>query len=275
MSVEQGVARHYANDGLERAILEALIASGKDPDHLLPTDLSPVDEFHIGGREATADFAEHLGFPRGARLLDVGSGLGGPSRYFAGEHGCRVTGVDLTEDHVRVAEALSRRVGLDAATDYRQGSALALPFAPAAFDGAYMLHVGMNIEDKAALFEGVRRVLKPGAAFGVYDVMRAGGGDLVYPVPWAATAATSFLADAATYRRLLEAAGFTVGHERDRRAFGIAFFRRARRNAGAHGLPPLGPHVAMGADAPTKIANMVANLEAGRVAPVEMIARVV
>jgi ubiquinone/menaquinone biosynthesis C-methylase UbiE len=81
-------------------------------------------------------------------LLDIGCGIGGPSRLFAQEHGCRVTGIDVTADHVRTAEALARRVGLGARVSYRHASALALPFEPETFDGAYMMHVGMNIEDK-------------------------------------------------------------------------------------------------------------------------------
>ena len=96
-------------------------------------------------------------------LLDIGSGLGGASRYFAHELGCRVTGIDLTEEYVRVGRQRWRaRPGSADQVSYRQGSALALPFGPRTFDGAYMLHVGMNIADKAALFAEVRRVLKPG-----------------------------------------------------------------------------------------------------------------
>jgi hypothetical protein len=54
MKLEQSVARHYTHGSLEPAILEALAASGKDLDRLVPADLAPVDEFHIGGRQATA-----------------------------------------------------------------------------------------------------------------------------------------------------------------------------------------------------------------------------
>ena len=96
-------------------------------------------------------------------LLDIGCGIGGPSRFFATERNCRVTGIDLTEDYVRTAEALAQRVGLADRVSYRQASALALPFEAGPFDGAYMMHVGMNIEDKPALFTEVRRVLKPPA----------------------------------------------------------------------------------------------------------------
>ena len=208
MSVEQSVAQHYTHGSLERTILDAMSAAGKDLDRLNPSDLAPVDEFHIGGRQATIDFAEQLDARPGMRLLDIGSGLGGASRYFAQNHGCRVTGVDLTEEYVAVAEALARRVGLGASVSYKHGSALSLPFAPGAFDGAYMIHVGMNIEDKARLFAEVRRVLAPGGVFGIYDVMRERDGALTYPVPWASSAETSFVATAADYRRAARGRGF-------------------------------------------------------------------
>ena len=49
------------------------------------------------------------------------------------------------------AEALCRRVGPDGKAAYRHASALDLPFENATFDGAYMMHVVMNIEDKLKL----------------------------------------------------------------------------------------------------------------------------
>ena len=185
MSIDRSIAQHYAHGDLERAILDALIAMGKDPDRLAIEDLAPVDEFHIGGRAATAEFFEKLGLKSGMHVLDIGSGLGGPARFAAQALGCQVTGIDLTPEYVEVANALARRVGLDKRVSYVCGSAVDLPFPDASFDAAYMLHVGMNIEDKAKLMGEVRRVLKPGAAFGIYDVMRTGDGDLAFPVPWA------------------------------------------------------------------------------------------
>lgn len=274
MELEQSVAHHYTHGSLERAVLDALIASGRDTDRLAPPDLAPVDEFHIGGRQATIDFADQLEVRPGLHLLDIGCGLGGASRYFAHERGCQVTGIDLTEEYVRVAESLARRVGLEDRVTYRQGSALDLPFAPETFDGAYMLHVGMNIRDKRSLLAEVRRVLKPGGIFGIYDVMREGEGDLSFPVPWASSPDTSFVESAADYRRLLKDAGFSVEKERSRRDFAIDFFRQLRAlTAQSGGPPPLGLHILMGAASPQKVANMMDNLERGLIAPTEIIAR--
>jgi ubiquinone/menaquinone biosynthesis C-methylase UbiE len=275
MDREQSVAQHYTHGSLERAILDALTASGKDLDDLAPADLAPVDEFHIGGRQATIDLADQLEIRPGQHLLDVGSGLGGASRYFAREHGCRVTGIDLTSEYVSTAELLAKLVRLENQVSYRHGSALNLPFAPASFDGAYMLHVGMNIEDKARLLAEVRQVLKPGGVFGIYDVTREHGeGELSFPVPWASSADTSFVESANTYRRLLEGVGFVIQKQRSRAEFAKAFFRHMRARAAQNGeQPTLGLQILMGAAAPLKVANMIENLERGLIAPTEIIAR--
>jgi ubiquinone/menaquinone biosynthesis C-methylase UbiE len=273
MNTEKQVSQHYTHGSLERAILDAVKAMGKDPDRLSHEDLAPADEFHIGGRQATRDFAGQLKPCPTMHLLDIGCGLGGASRYFATEHGCRVTGIDLTEEYVRVAEALSRRVGLGGQVFYRQASALALPFADGAFDGAYMLHVGMNIADKPKLFSEIRRVLKPGALFGIYDVMRESDGEFAYPVPWAASAETNFIEFAETYKRLLAGSRFEIVNERSRRDFAIEFFRQLRARMAQSGPSPLGLQIVMGATAPQKIANMIGLLEKGVLAPTEIVAR--
>jgi SAM-dependent methyltransferase len=276
VELEPSVARHYTHGALEKAIRDALASAGKVPDAVTAADLAAVDEFHIGGRQATADLAAQLAIKPGAHLLDIGSGLGGASRYFAQACGSRVTGVDLTEEYVRTAEWLAKLVQLDGRVSYRHGTGLALPFSTGTFDGAYMLHVGMNIEAKAALFGEVRRVLKRGGDFAVYDVMREKEGEITFPVPWATVAGTSFVESSGTYQRLLAGAGFSILMERSRRDFAIEFFQQMRaRAAESGGPPPLGLQILMGASAPDKVANMIANLESGLIAPTEIIARAI
>ena len=127
--------------------------------HPGPRIWHPVDEFHIGGRPATLHFAEMLGFQAGGRLLDLGCGLGGAARFIAGAYGCHVTGLDLTPGYIEVARLLSERSSTEAVA-FEVGSALETPFQAEAFDGAYTIHVAMNIRDRAGLYREAARVLK-------------------------------------------------------------------------------------------------------------------
>jgi len=273
-SVEEEVASHYTSDNLLDRIRQGLAAMGIDPEHPGLDDLKPVDEFHIGGTTATRDLMALLDLGAGSRVLDLGCGLGGPARCFASETGCHVTGIDLTREFVDTATALSAMTGFGERTCFVHGSAQELPFAPDSFDAATMIHVGMNLPDKPALFAGVARALRPGGTFAVYDVMRTGPGDLSYPVPWAGSAATDFSTTPEAYRAAAEAAGFTCALDRSRRAFALEFFaaQRAVPETG-DGPPPLGIHLVTGPTGREKVRNLVANIEIGRIAPTEMIFR--
>jgi SAM-dependent methyltransferase len=209
------------------------------------------------------------------RLLDVGSGLGGPARYFAAEHGCRVTGIDLTEEFVRVAGSLTRRTKLDGLVEFRQGSALELPFEGDTFDRAYMIHVGMNIADKAGIFREVRRVLKPAGLFTVFDILRTGDGPIRYPVPWALSEETSFLATVKDYRDALQNAAFRVAQERGRGPFAIEFTERMMARMAQGGPPALGLHLLMGEKTPVIVGNILGAMKEGVLEPVELYARAV
>jgi SAM-dependent methyltransferase len=275
MSTEAAVAGHYGRGQLEDLILAAVVREGKDPENLTAVDLAAVDEFHVGGLEATQELAKHMELRAGLRLLDVGCGIGGPARYFAAEHGCRVTGIDLTEEFVRVASSLTRRTKLDGLAEFRQGSALELPFEPGTFDGAYMIHVGMNIADKSGIFREVRRVLKAAGLFTVFDIMRAGDGPIRYPVPWALSEETSFVGTVKDYRDALHNAGFDIAQERGRGPFGIAFTERMMARMAQGGPPALGLHLLMGEKTPIMIRNILAMMKEGVLEPVELHARAV
>lgn len=274
MSYDESVSEHYSHGGLLKAIETALPNLGKSPDNISIEDLSPVDEFHIGGRQATEQLMDQLNFSEHDHVLDVGCGLGGAARFVANKYNNRVTGIDLTQEYIETGRALCTWVKLDRHITLEQGSALAMPFHDETFDGAYMLHVGMNIEDKASLFSEIYRVLRPGSLFGIYDVMRHNDGELLYPVPWATECSTSKLATPDQYNHALDDAGFEVFKENNRRDFALEFFRQLREKTEANGgPPPLGLHTLMQSSTAGKIKNMIENVSAGYIAPVEIIAQ--
>ena len=273
MNIEKNVATYYTRGRLEGSILEALSRAGKDLENLTHGDLAALDEFHVGGREATQELAAQMELRPGLHLLDVGSGIGGPARYFAAEQGCTVTGVDLTEEFVFVSRSLTRQTKLDDAVEFLHGSALALPFETAKFDRAYTIHAGMNIADKLGLFREVRRVLKSEGLFAVFDLMRTAEGPIRYPVPWALTEETSFVAYVNEYRDKLTAAGFHVTRERHRGAFAVDFMQRMMARVAEGGPPALGLHLLMGEPAKVMLSNVQAMIQEGILAPVELFAR--
>jgi ubiquinone/menaquinone biosynthesis C-methylase UbiE len=267
------VSDHYARTNLIDAIHDGVARMGKTPSTVTIDDLAPVDEFHIGGRRATEELIAQLRPSATDHLLDVGSGLGGAARFLADRYKCRVTGIDLTPDYVEAGKVLCTWVGLDHRVSLHHASALSIPFPDRTFHSAYMLHVGMNIEDKTKLGWEIARVLRPGALFAVYDVMRTAEGELAYPLPWATTPETNAIAAPQVYRSALQSAGFEILSERDRSEFALTYFHLQSKMAASDGPPPLGLHTLMGERRRAQVRNMIKNISAGRIAPFEMIAR--
>jgi SAM-dependent methyltransferase len=240
------VEDHYTRRDLGDIILGALKQAGKNIDRLTPEDLAPVDEFHGGQRPATIRLAELVGFTGKERVLDVGSGLGGPSRFLASRYGCRVSGVDLTAEFCRVAEMLTRLTGFVGRADYRQGNALDLPFGDKSFDVVWSQNAAMNIADRDRLYREMRRVLRPGGKLALQEVAAGPGGAPHYPVPWAREPGISFLLSPDATREKLEAAGFRVLAWQDTTEPSL---ESARRRAHAAEAPAaLGTHLILGPD---------------------------
>jgi len=268
------ITTHYSRGGLLGRLAEALSADGADPQRPTLEQLAPYDQFHGRGLEATEDAAAQMPARSGDRLLDVGSGLGGPARWLARRFGCHVTGVDLTPEFCEVAREVTRRTGMVSAVEFVVADALSLPFADASFDGAYSMNVSMNIADKPRLYREIRRVVRPGGWLLLSEVARGEGSEPDYPMPWAATAATSFLATPQQTRDGLVAAGFEVLHVQNTKAQALAFGARSRE-AVARGQKP--PHRAVilvhGDNAAAAMRNSARALAEGRVEPIELLAR--
>lgn len=267
------VAAHYDRDDIAGAILAELARGGDGP--IDSETLAPYDEFHIRGREATAELLSAAGFASGMAVLDVGCGVGGPARFLAEKAGCRVTGIDITPAFCEAATRLTAAVGLDDRVAIRQADALAMPFEDAAFDGAWMLHAAMNIPDKPGLYREIARVLKPGAVFAAYEIHAGAGaeGGPLYPTPWAEEPSISHLIAPEDWHGTLEAAGLAVEGWRDLTAPGAAWFATSHERIESGAANTFGLRLIMGDNFGDKVANMVRNTGEGRIAVVEAICR--
>ncbi len=270
MSIEA----HYSRIGVLKRIEDAIKSAGKSPETIDVDILASVDEFHIGGQEATKALVNQLSFSEGKHVLDIGCGLGGTARFVASAYGVRVTGIDLTAEFVSAGNELCRWVGLEEQVTLLKGDALALPFEKERFDGATMIHVGMNIEDKEALFNQIHRVLRPGAHFGVYDIMLIDTDELAYPLPWASNSDMSHLASSESYTSTLKSSGFVIRSARNLGAYAIDFYERQKAKASnSDATPALGLHILMGQSTRLKLGNMLDGIQNGAIAPVEIIAQ--
>jgi sarcosine/dimethylglycine N-methyltransferase len=246
------IRRHYTPPGLAPGLLRALQGFGPGDRPLDPASLAPLDQFHTRGAAATADLARLAGIAASDRVIDVGAGLGGPARLIAAETGCTVLGIDLSPAFVEAARHLTERTGQTTQVRFDLGDALALPVPDAAFTVALLLHVAMNVADRASLYREIRRVLVPGGRFATYDLVR-GSGTPGFPLPWANTPETSFLLTPAETREAVEAAGFRTRLWHDDTDAALAFFA-ARGGAGAGPAAP----TLLGEDFPRRVANLAA-----------------
>ena len=266
METLEAIARHYSvGTDLDRRIDEVLGAAGFNEAKPAPPDiLAALDQFHVGGIGATADLGRLLAPKADARVLDVGSGLGGPSRYLAAHYGCRVSGIDLSESYCRVASLLARHTGLEDRVDYRQADALRLPFPAESFDAAWTQHVSMNVSEKEAFYEGIARVLKRAGRFALHDVVGSGGEAIRFPVPWARDASSSYLVTGDDLRKAVLHAGFSLVAWNDVSVAALDWLGSVIAKTKTSAPPTLGLHLLLGPAFPEMVANFHRNIEEHR-----------
>jgi len=270
---EERIASHDSGSSLLESIQAGIKTVGKTIDDVTVNDFAFLDELHTGGLQVVEQLVAQLGLSPDDRVLDIGCGLGGAARFVADQYGCRMTGIDLAEEYIRIGRAINRWVCLDDQIDLCLGSALALPFAAGNFDGGYMTHVGMNIADKPELFASIYRVLRADAPFGVYDFMKISDGELAYPVPWADVETMSTLGSTIEYEEALRSAGFEIVTVTDRRDDAFDFFEAHWDRFAAQRTPlPQSLHTLMEASVSVKVKNVIENIVSGLIAPVEIIA---
>ena len=267
----RAINEHYGRERLGESILEAIRATGRDIDALSADDLAPIEEFHIGGRDATVRLAEAAGVEPGTRVIDIGAGIGGPARTLASRYGAVVTGIDLTAEYVEAGNLLSEKVGLRERVTLEVGSGLDLPCEDGSFDLAWTQHVTMNVPDKAALFAEVARVLAPGGRYALHEIFAGPKPATHFPVPWTPDESLHHLVAPEAVRERLEEAGFEVERWEDRTEHATEWFRSALARAAKEGPPPLGLATLVGADFPRKAKNVLANLEEDRLRVVQAV----
>ncbi|KPK52710.1 MAG: hypothetical protein AMJ63_08625 [Myxococcales bacterium SG8_38_1] len=263
---------YYSPNDLYNKIVDGLNRLGKDLSKVTLDDLQPVDEFHIRGDSATKELIELAEFTADMNILDVGCGIGGSTRRLSHETGCRVTGIDLSNEYIDAAERLTHLLKMQERVSFHACSALELPFEDECFDGVWSLQMNMNVEDKQAWLNETYRVLKPGGRAIFYEVCAHRNPRIHFPVPWAQDSAMSFLVPPEEFRRMIESAGFEIAVWNDKTDLAREAFANAREPVGEPNLPVLGVYLLVGRDIQTKAYNLRRNLDEESVSLIESVA---
>ncbi len=273
MTKSNTISDHYARGKLVSSIQSALQSSGIPLEEVTVNDLGPVDEFHTGGRVATAHLLEKTSLQQNDKVLDIGCGIGGTGRFIADQYAVSVRGIDLTPEYIETAKVLNNWVSLSNRIDVVAGDATALPYADEDFDAAIMLHVGMNIAEKPRLFSEIHRVLRPGGHFSLYDVMGKSDATFELPVPWATDSSMSYIQSSAEYIAQLESEGFQIESIEGRGDFAKSFFKKMREANESGAAPaPVGLHLLMGSAIKLKMRNFAQAVFDDILEPTEIIA---
>jgi MPBQ/MSBQ methyltransferase len=263
---------YYSPNDLYNKIIDGLNTLGKDLAKVTLEDLQPVDEFHIRGDTATKELIKLSGFTPDMHILDVGCGIGGSTRRLAHETGCRVTGIDLSDEYIDTAQRLTELLAMQDRVDFCASSALDLPFDDDSFDGVWSLQMNMNVEDKLAWLKETYRVLKPGGRAILYEVCGNKNVPLYFPVPWAQDSSMSFLVPPQSFRDVVTSAGFEITVWNDKTDLAQQAFANATEPKGEPNLPVLGVYLLVGNDIGTKAYNLHRNLDEERVSLIEAVA---
>ena len=129
-------------------------------------ELLQYDQNHYGGIQALRECIAACGLGSSSRVLQLGSSVGGPSRFLAGEVGCEVLAVELQEDLHACARELTGRCGLQDRVSHLSGSILQVGghLASASYDcvASWLTILHFDEAERAALFAEAYRLLKPG-----------------------------------------------------------------------------------------------------------------
>ena len=266
---KNNILDNYRSPGLIERIKTAFQKAGKPLTELTLADLEPLDEFHIRGAQATQEIIDLLAATPQMHVFDAGCGLGGPARRIAAASGCRVSGIDLTDDYCIAGNEISAWLGLASQVKLSVGNVTAMPkLQDRTFDAAYTIHVGMNIADKKEFYSEIKRIMKPGSTFLIYDVFTKDYRPLEYPLPWALDPNSSFLITIHELQALLSVYGFRITQTIEQTDAARTFLQNTPRNTS-----PVGLSLLTGQRSREKFANLFKNLSAGNLAVATILCR--
>lgn len=110
-----------------------------------------------------------MNIQKGAKVLDIGCGVGGPARTIARFADCHVTGLNNNEYQVQRANLHTKHSHQEHQCQFVKGDFMHLPFEDNSFDAVYQIEATAHAPNKTECYAEILRVLKPGGVFGSYE----------------------------------------------------------------------------------------------------------
>lgn len=197
------------------------------------------DDEHSSVKDAVVHvnevLADRVGIEEGDRVLDAGCGVGGSAIWLARERGAEVVGVNINEQQVGKARRAAAEAGVDDRVEFRVADFADTGLEDDSVDVYWSIEAVCHAEDKRAVIDEARRVVRPGGRLVITDGFR---GDDYPPEGQEAldtmyeTMALPGLATVDEFQGMLEDAGFQDVAFEDRyeavRPSGKRMYRLAR-----------------------------------------------
>jgi arsenite methyltransferase len=186
------------------------------------------DTFHPGGTGLTDRLILLTKVNRDCTVLDVAAGRGTSAFHVAQSIGCRVIGVDLSEENVKLASEEALKHGVTDRVTFRVADAEGLPFDSGAFDAILCECAFCTFPNKQTAAAEFSRVLKPGGRLGLSDLTRTAASprQLDGLLSWIACIGDAL--PVASYLALLQGANFTIEVAEDHSEALVEFVRQVQ-----------------------------------------------
>jgi tocopherol O-methyltransferase len=170
----------------------------------------------LAQEQLTEELAARARIKRGARILDVGCGMGGSSIYLARKCGAETVGITLSPVQAEIAAKAAKRAGINSifmVMDAEQAE------FDEPFDVVWSIEAVSHLNDPENFFRLCDRALKPGGVVALMDWFEAEGLNATqskkYIAPIRQTMLVPALTTRAEYLRFAARHGFTVTSTED------------------------------------------------------------
>lgn len=212
----------YSESNVADTIAQMLVSAGLDGP-LDPAQLERLDQFHVGGAAAVDRLLHDLDLTPDKTVIDIGSGLGGPTRHIAHRTSASVLGIDITPTYVEAAAMLTERCRLSDRATFLTTDLFDLD-PTRLFDVAITMHVQMNVADKRAWFAEINAHLTNDGRLAIWEICRTGEPTVHWPMPWSIDGSDSHLESADGLLEAVTAAGFIAEEWVDETAWANEWF---------------------------------------------------